>query len=125
MNPSMIQQEKESDRYAAKNLDMNWTTSFGLEYRYNRSTEKKSLDLRSNARLALTKNWNVSWTGRFDLVDIDITYQSFSIYRNLHCWEMSFSWQPSYGYYQFQINVKASELKDLKLDKKPTRRTYY
>jgi lipopolysaccharide export system protein LptA len=125
MNPSMIQQEKESDRYAAKNLDMNWNASFNLNYRYSRTGKSKSFDLGPNAGIQLTRNWKVSWTGRFDLVDFDITYQSFSIYRNLHCWEMSFSWQPSYGYYQFQINVKASELKDLKLDKKPTRRSYY
>jgi hypothetical protein len=125
MNTSMLQQEKERDRFAAKNLDMDWNTSYGIEYRYNRSNDSKSIDLRANAGLALTKNWRVNWTGRFDLVGFDITYQSFSIHRDLHCWEMMFSWQPIYGYYQFQINVKTSELKDLKLEKKPTGRTYY
>jgi hypothetical protein len=125
MNTSMIQQEKERDRYAAKNLEMNWNTSYGLEYRYNRSNDSKSIDLRATAGLTLTKNWRVNWTGRFDLAGFDITYQSFSIHRDLHCWEMLFSWQPIYGYYQFQINVKTSELKDLKLEKKPTGRTYY
>jgi hypothetical protein len=54
-----------------------------------------------------------------------IVYQSFSIYRDLHCWEMSFNWQPSNDYYSFQINVKEAVLRDIKMTKHPAGRAYY
>jgi hypothetical protein len=79
----------------------------------------------ATASVSLTKNWRINWTARFDLVKKDITYQSFSIYRDLHCWEMSFNWQPSFGYYSFQINVKESILKDIKVTKHPSGKAYY
>ena len=42
-----------------------------------------------------------------------------SISRDLHCWQMSFSWIP-FGYHRswsFNIGVKAASLSDLKYDK--------
>ena len=125
MGASNIREEKNRERYAAKNLNMDWNTSISINYRYNRLNKSKSFNLNPTASLKLTRNWKISWNAGLDLVDWEIIHQSFSIYRNLHCWEMSFNWQPIYGYFHFQINVKASELKDLKLEKKPTRRMYY
>ena len=80
---------------------------------------QEDFDLSSNASITLTKNWRISWNGRFDLINKEIIYQSYSIYRDLHCWEMSFNWQPTINYYSFQINVKASALQDLKVTKHP------
>ncbi len=120
--------EKLSDENAAKNLDIPWRINFTLNYNLNRTnlnniTER--LDLGTTASLSITKNWRINWTARFDVIKQDITYQSFSIYRDLHCWEMSFNWQPKIGYYSFKINVKESILQDLKLTKRPSGRAYY
>ena len=123
-----LQIEKLSDQNAAKNLDIPWRINFTLNYNLNRTNLDhitKRLDMGTTASLSITKNWRINWTARFDLVKQDITYQSFSIYRDLHCWEMSFNWQPKIGYYSFQINVKESILQDLKLTKHPSGRAYY
>jgi hypothetical protein len=59
----------------------------------------------------------VGFTTGYDFKAKDFSYTSFDIYRDLHCWEMSFKWIP-FGYrrgWSFTINVKASVLKDLKL----------
>jgi len=123
-----LQIENLSDQNAAKNLDIPWRINFTLNYnlsRTNLDNITKRLDMGTTASLSITKNWRINWTARFDLVEQDITYQSFSIYRDLHCWEMSFNWQPKIGYYSFQINVKESILQDLKLTKHPSGRAYY
>jgi lipopolysaccharide assembly outer membrane protein LptD (OstA) len=128
LEPVQMERERVSDEYAAKNLDIPWSINFSFNYRYHRmniSEVRKSLDLNSNASITLTKNWRISWNGRFDMVNKEITYQSYSIYRDLHCWEMSFNWQPTINYYSFQINIKTDMLKDIKVTKHPSGRAYY
>jgi len=118
-----IGHEKLSDEFAAKNLDIPWRINFNLTYSYIKSNINnpiEKIDLGTTASVSLTKNWRVNWNARFDLVEKDIVYQSFQIYRDLHCWEMSFNWQPQQQYYSFQINVKSSVLKDIKMTKHPT-----
>ena len=117
-----IQREKISDEFAAKKIEIPWRINFNINYSLNRSIANnpiERLNLGTTASITLTKNWRINWTARIDLIEKDIVYQSFSIYRDLHCWEMSFNWQPSIDYYSFQINVKTSELRDLKVTKHP------
>jgi lipopolysaccharide assembly outer membrane protein LptD (OstA) len=125
---SYIKTEKISDENAAKAVNIPWRVDFNISYAYNRTNVDKPdsrLDLGTRASITLTKNWRINWTGRFDLIEKTIVYQSFSIYRDLHCWEMSLNWQPSNGYYSFQINVKESILQDIKMTKHPAGRAYY
>ncbi len=51
--------------------------------------------------------------------DRDFTLTSINISRDLHCWQMSFSWIPfgAHRSWSFYIGVKASSLSDLKYDK--------
>jgi lipopolysaccharide assembly outer membrane protein LptD (OstA) len=117
-----IQQEKISDEFAAKNLAIPWRINFNINYTLDRSNINKinkRLNVGTTASISITKNWRINWTARIDIIEKDIVYQSFSIYRDLHCWEMSFNWQPSIEFYSFQINVKTSVLKDLKVTKHP------
>ncbi len=115
-------------RDQTRKISSPWSTSFSLSYSYNRwRTDPHRLDLSARANFKLSKNWKIGWNAYFDLVNKRITTQRFNIYRDLHCWEMSFGWQPSIGYYDFQINIKASALQDIKLTKHPTGsgRVYY
>ena len=70
---------------------------------------------------SLTKKWKISFRTNFDLVKKELSSTSININRDLHCWEMTFSWIPV-GYmqsYNFQINVKGSTLRDfLKYNKR-------
>ena len=54
-----------------------------------------------------------------DITANKLTTSSISITRDLHCWQMSFSWIP-FGHYKswnFHIGVKAGSLQDLKYEK--------
>jgi lipopolysaccharide assembly outer membrane protein LptD (OstA) len=115
--------EDVSDEFAAKRVNIPWRINFTVNYNadrsdINRTTER--FNIKAAANVSVTKNWKINWSGTYDAVKKDLVYQSISIYRDLHCWEMSFNWQPTVGYYSFRINVKADILQDLKLTKHPS-----
>lgn len=51
----------------------------------------------------------------YDLISKSLVYPDLSISRDLHCWEMSFSWQPERGTYNFFINVRPGTLDFLRV----------
>jgi lipopolysaccharide assembly outer membrane protein LptD (OstA) len=99
-----------------------WNMSIGYTFAYNKpghtSTTLQSVEL--SGYLNLTSKWRVNFRTGYDFNNDAVSFTSLDIHRDLHCWEMSFSWIPI-GYrqsYSFKINVKSSVLKDLKLNKK-------
>ncbi|MBR4135552.1 MAG: LPS-assembly protein LptD [Bacteroidales bacterium] len=63
----------------------------------------------------VTEKWKIGFTTGYDFVQKDFSYTSVDVYRDMHCWEMAFSWIP-FGYrkgWSFQINVKANVLKNV------------
>ncbi|OAV45408.1 putative LPS assembly protein LptD [Lewinella sp. 4G2] len=68
-----------------------------------------SIELRGS--LQLTNNWsvNIGQIG-YSFVDKRITYPFLSFVRDLHCWEMRFSWAPQRNTYSFSIAVKPGTL---------------
>lgn len=120
---------------------IDWSTSWSLSLSYNlRLTNNLSYinwilnDNRSTVQtiglrgeINLSPKWKVSAQTGWDFETKKISYTSFTVYRDLHCWEMRFNVIP-YGTYKswnFQINVKASALQDLKLTKKKDYRDNY
>jgi hypothetical protein len=68
---------------------------------------------------SLTKNWKFTVRGSYDFDRKEIAAPQVTIYRDLHCWEMNFTWNPLgfYRGYRFEIRMKAPELQDLKVTK--------
>jgi lipopolysaccharide assembly outer membrane protein LptD (OstA) len=115
------------ERDLTKNIQLPWSASFNINYTLNKSNPKspsETISLSSSANFKLTENWRIRWQGNFDLVKKDLVYQTFNIYRDLHCWEMSFNWQPQQKYFSFQINIKDPSLQDIKFTKHPRGSTY-
>jgi lipopolysaccharide assembly outer membrane protein LptD (OstA) len=98
-----------------------WSTNVSLSYSYNASNPtniSKTFWMNTNTTIQVTPNWRVQHNARFDMQKKTLVNHSFSIYRDLHCWEMSLSWTPS-GYGKgvyLRINVKSPTLKDLKIE---------
>ncbi len=103
-----------------KNL---WNTNISLSYTYSAidpTLPTKTFWANSNSTINITRKWRVSYRARFDLIKRDLINHSFSIYRDLHCWELSLNWTPV-GLGQginFKLNVKSPTLQDLKIEKK-------
>lgn len=107
-----------------------WNVSFSYTFshvdRYvAREMNFKSETIQSitlSANMSLTKNWRLAMSTGYDIANHGMSYTTVDIYRDLHCWEMRFSWVP-FGYYQswfFQINIKADALRDVKYEKRKT-----
>jgi len=91
-----------------------------LQFTNNGLNRDTTLTLNFNGDFNLTPKWKVGFTSGYDFKQNDFSYTSVSIYRDLHCWEMSMTWIP-FGQrtsYNFSINVKSSTLRDLKLTKR-------
>lgn len=76
--------------------------------------------LRMNGDFSLTPKLKIGFSTGFDFENHEVTATSFNITRDLHCWDMTFSCIPfgTHQSYNFQINVRSSLLKDLKLTKR-------
>jgi lipopolysaccharide assembly outer membrane protein LptD (OstA) len=71
--------------------------------------------LNVSGEINITKKWKVGFVTGYDFVQKALSYTSIDIYRDMHCWEMSFNWIPM-GYrkgWKFTINVKSSALRDV------------
>ena len=103
-----------------KNL---WNTSVSLSYTHtetNPANPNKTFWANTTTTLNLTKKWRISHRARFDLNKRELISHSFSVYRDLHCWELSLNWTPTgigQGIY-FKLNVKSATLQDLKIEKR-------
>lgn len=113
-----------------KAFSLPWDVNINVIYSMDRSNihlVRKRLDANLSAKLEITRNWRVQYTANFDLINKQINYQSFHIYRDLHCWEMSFTWapNPAYSYFTLDIHIKESALRDIKLTKSSAGRKVY
>jgi lipopolysaccharide assembly outer membrane protein LptD (OstA) len=107
-------------------LNLRIDYSFNKSYNYNSTTKtlktvkRHASTLGVNGDLSLTKNWKVSVTSGYDLIAKQITATSLSLFRDLHCFEFSFSWSPfgTRKYWGFTIRAKSGMLSDaLKYEK--------
>ncbi|MEM9847058.1 MAG: putative LPS assembly protein LptD [Bacteroidota bacterium] len=66
--------------------------------------------------IQLSQNWSLS-VGNFgyDFKNKGFSYPSFGFARNLHCWRLNFSWQPTRNVYTLTIGVIDSPLDFIKL----------
>ena len=105
-----------------------WNLSINYTFSYVNTFVASLMDMQSqtiqsislSGNVSLTKNWRIAMTTGYDFVNKGMSYTTVDIYRDLHCWEMRFSWVP-FGYYQswfFQINIKADALHDVKYEKR-------
>lgn len=118
--------KKESS--AVSLMPWNLTISYTFQYISNHDYVNYVLDkdtkiiqtLGLNGSIDLTPTWRVSVRSGYDFQNKKLSYTSLDIYRDLHCWEMRFSWIPlgTWKSWNFGINIKSSMFKDLKLEKK-------
>lgn len=124
-NSNMTNQELQDIRYFRDMyLDFNvpWKLNLGILMNYSHQglTRDTSFTFNVTGDVNLTPKWKIGYTSGYDFTALDFSYTSFSIYRDLHCWELSMTWIP-FGdrqSYFLTLNVKSSTLKDLKLTKR-------
>ncbi len=104
------------------NFGFNYAINYSIAYVNNGTTGFKrniTQTIGFNGSLNLTPKMGVTFQGGYDIKTNELTTSAISFTRDLHCWQMSFSWIP-FGFHRswsFNIGVKAASLQDLKYDK--------
>lgn len=98
------------------NLDLTWN--------FNQRQDDPRMVFRSSTlalRLGfnLTEFWKITASANYDLILNEIAAPLITVYRDLHCWELNFSWVPvgRYRNYKLEIRLKTPMLQDLKVTK--------
>jgi len=115
-----------SDPNAFVDFNVPWNIAASFTFQYSKPFDKATITSTINLHgdFSITPKWKIQYNSGYDFQAKKISLTQFNIYRDLHCWDMSFGWVPfgTYRSYTFNIRVKASILQDLKLTK---RNDYY
>ena len=110
------------DPNAFVDFNVPWNISASYSFQYSKFQLLSSITntLNFNGDLSVTPKWKVQYNSGFDFRLKKLSLTQFSIYRDLHCWDMAFRWIPfgPYRSYSVDIKVKASILQDLKLSRR-------
>lgn len=119
LNASINYALKSPDNWAVQaDAYLSYNGGFSYDPRNAVRTPRHLMNIRTDLRP--TPQWRVSITSGYDFIQKEPGFTSIEIYRDLHCWEMSLQVIP-FGFrrsYHFRINVKASTLRDLKIEKR-------
>ncbi len=111
-----------SDPSAYVDFNVPWNLSFNYSFNYANSFTATSISntMMLNGDINLTAKWKIQYSTNYDIRARRLALSSFTIYRDLHCWDLNFQWVPfgAYKSYNVTLKVKASVLQDLKLSKR-------
>ena len=121
------QNETDADGYTPWSCPWSLTVNYSVNYGYGafdydrmEFQGKWTQNLSFSGSIRPTKNWNFSFSASYNFDLHKLAYMNCTISRDLHCFTMSASIVPvgPYKSYNFNIAVKSSLLKDLKMDKR-------
>ena len=105
-------------------FDVPWNINISYNFSYSRPNPYRSPTISQiinfSGDLSLTPKWKLTFQSGYDIKNKEVTSTSFSVTRDLHCWEMTFNCMPfgQHQSYNFEIHVRSSLLRDLKLTKR-------
>ncbi len=119
---SMDQPAAGFDAWGYPEFDVPWTMNVRYNMSYNKTAMNPTISqtLTINGTIKLTKKTGITYSTGYDFTGKEITVSQLQVSRDLHCWDMGFSWLPN-GYmkmWTFSIRVKASVLADLKYERR-------
>jgi len=125
MTPEQQEQLNAISRDPNAFVDFNIPWNFSFAYSFQYRTDETGLNgsktntLTFNGDFNATPKWKIQFNSGYDFQLNSLALTNISIYRDLHCWDMSFNWVPfgTYRSYSVTLKVKASILQDLKLSK--------
>lgn len=117
---SLLNQLREKPIFQPTESSWSGMSSLSFDYNLRNPMEVvKSANLASSIQLKLTPTWDISYATSINLINREVSSSGFTTHKDLHCWEIHFTWNPKgvrQGFY-LRINVKSADLQDLKLEK--------
>jgi lipopolysaccharide assembly outer membrane protein LptD (OstA) len=112
-----LYKEPEPDFSIPWQLDLTWNFS---QNQSNPDIVTRSSNISASLGFNLTQFWKFQATASYDLINREFAAPQINIYRDLHCWEMSFNWVPLgvAKHYALEIRLKSPLLQDVKVTKR-------
>ncbi|NNF08037.1 MAG: LPS-assembly protein LptD, partial [Candidatus Eisenbacteria bacterium] len=97
---------------------LGWSANFGVTYSGQRIEEEldTNAQLTSNLSLQITKNWSLTYRNIWNMTEKDIRGESFSLRRDLHCWEASFTGSRLGDDTSFYFRINVKQLQEVKYE---------
>ena len=114
-----VRRQLMTSQYYDFNVPFNFGFNYSISYNNNGIRKQITQTLGFNVSTNLTPKWGITFNGGYDFEAKKLTPGQFNLTRDLHCWQMTFSWIPI-GFmksWSFSIHVKSGMLQDLKYDK--------
>jgi hypothetical protein len=113
---------RDYDEFGYVRFDVPWSLRMAYNFNYSKPGLKSNISqtMTLGGDIKLTPKMAITYNTGIDIKQKEITMTRVGISRDLHCWEMNFSWIPM-GYmksWNFTIRAKASMLQDLKYERK-------
>lgn len=117
------------DPNAYVDFDIPWSVNIGYNMNYRRPITRNAdriqpaqiiQTLQISGDLSISEKWKITYNTGYHFESGEFTQTNLGISRDLHCWNMNFTWVPfgRFQSYNFTIAVKASVLQDLKLERR-------
>lgn len=107
--------------YDYVDFNVPYTFAIGYNIAYSKPLDKEIIThaINFSGDFNITKKWKIGFTLNYDIQNNQVATSQISLYRDLHCWDMSFQIIP-FGVrqsYMFTIKVKSALLQMLKLQR--------
>ncbi|MDR2936819.1 MAG: LPS-assembly protein LptD [Rikenellaceae bacterium] len=109
-----------SGLYYDFSVPLNFGFNYSVNYTNNGVRSNVSQTVNFNFSTNLTPKWGITMSQLgYDFASKRLTPGQFVLTRDLHCWQMNFTWIPfgTMKSWSFNISVKSGALRDLKYDK--------
>jgi lipopolysaccharide assembly outer membrane protein LptD (OstA) len=119
-----LYEEEPPDFSIPWNLSLTWNFS---QSQADPRIKTRSSNISAALDFNLTESWKIRGSTNYDILNKEVAAPQISVYRDLHCWEMNFSWVPV-GFnknYRFEIRLKAPQLQDIKVTKQRSARDIF
>ncbi len=103
-----------------------WQIDFSFTFSQNQNNPKikyRTSSANIGVSFNLTEKWKISSRGSYDFVQKQHYIQYIEVTRDLHCWQMNFTYYPKgmLAGFRFELRVAAPQLQDIKITKQTTR----
>ncbi len=100
-------------------IDVPWSMSLSFNYRWRRgpgtNVTQSAVVNAQNVQFRITPEWQVGTSIGYDFIEKELTPSRFNVTRNLHCWDLTFQWNPfgDFKFFLFRLTVRDSQLQGL------------
>lgn len=110
---------KHPDTYVDFSVPWNLRLSYNISYSRTIGPATVTQSANFSGDVSLSEKWKVTYSAGYDFVNRAFTMTTLGLARDLHCWQMNVNWVPfgKFQSYVFNIGIKSSLLKDLKLNR--------